>query len=172
MVLHRSPTSIRIRPIEPRDADALDRFYAGLSDESRATRFLGATRGLRGEQARRFCSTDHHHREGLVAVAGCPADTIVGHLCLEPDDEAASAEMAIAVADAWQRRGIGRALLEAGIEWARHEGLRQLTAVTWAANVAIARLLDGLGLPVRRQGLGAEIRVVVDLDAAVVPRAA
>ena len=143
-----------VRPIEPGDARGLERFYAGLSDESRTLRFMGWTRGIGEAGSRAFCTADHEHREGFVAVlargAGEPAagePEIVGHLCVEPDGRG-SAEIAVAVADRLQGRGIGRRLVDAGVAWGRHAGLRRFTATAFAWNTPILRLLRGLGLPV------------------------
>ncbi len=141
---------VTIRRIVPADTPALERFYADLSDDSRFARFMGATHGLSAAQAAGFCHPDHDHREGFVAVARNPQgrDLLVGHLCIEPDGPE-QAEVAIAVADAWQRRGIGRTLLAAGIDWARHAGVRQFVATMLATNTPIIRLLGSLGLPAR-----------------------
>ena len=106
--------------VQPGDRDALMQFYASLSAESISRRFHGASNGIGDRVARFFCGPDHEHREGLVAVLdepGAPAPIIVGHLCLEPSG-AREVEMAVAVADAWQRHGIGRRLLLAAIAWA------------------------------------------------------
>jgi GNAT superfamily N-acetyltransferase len=136
---------VTVRPIAPSDAAALERFYAALSDESRTLRFLGWTAGLGAERSRAFCTADHEHREGFVAVTG---DEIVGHLCIEPDG-AGSAEVAIAVADRLHGRGIGRRLMDAGVAWARDAGLRRFTATAFAWNTRLVRLVRSLGLPVR-----------------------
>ena len=166
-----APTAL-VRPIEVADAPALERFYASLSDESRTLRFLGWRAELGSDASRVFCATDHEDREGFVAmVPGSDDVEIVGHLCIEPD-ATGSAEVAIAVADGMQGRGIGRQLMDAGVAWARHVGLRQLTATAFAWNTRIIRLVRSLGLPVRF-GLGAdgtcEIRIEIAAD---VPAAA
>jgi acetyltransferase len=142
--------AVTIRRIVPADSAALVRFYADLSDDSRQARFMAVTRGLSPAQAASFCQPDHDHREGFVAVARNRQgrDLLVGHLCIEPDGPE-RAEVAIAVADAWRRRGIGRMLLAAGIDWARRAGIRQFVATMLATNVPIIRLLGSLGLPAR-----------------------
>lgn len=173
-VLHRRPvlghagrptTQIRIRAIDPTDHLALQAFYAALSDESRRTRFLGPSRGIGSGQSAYFCTPDHDHREGFVALMGPGdrTDRIVGHVCVEPDGPNA-AEIAIAVADDVQHRGIGRQLTEAAVEWARREGLAMLTATMLADNPAIQRLLSSLGLPSVATPIGAgvvEIRILL-----------
>jgi GNAT superfamily N-acetyltransferase len=157
---------IRIRAIGPTDEIELQRFYAGLSPESRRMRFFAISPGLSRAQSRAFCTTDHDHREGFVALAGiglAREERIVGHLCLEPDGGEA-AEVAIAVADAFQHHGIGRRLLTAGAAWARREHITRLTATMLAGNAPIHRLLAGLGLPTRVADAGAGVsEVTIDL---------
>jgi acetyltransferase len=139
---------VRIRPILPVDREPLRTFYAGLSTESRRTRFLGPMIGIGTNQSAYFCTPDHAHREGFVAVvelAGRP-DRIVGHICVEPEG-AATAEVAVAVAEDLRGRGIGRKLVDAAVAWARLEGFRTLNATMLGGNPAIQRLLTGLALP-------------------------
>lgn len=148
-----SPTTlpaIRIRTIEPDDRAALTRFYSGLSPTSLSCRFHGASRGIGDSAAVFFCGLDHDHREGLVAVVDDPASlepTIVAHLCLEPSG-VNEVEMAVAVADAWQRHGIGRRLLVAATTWAEEHGIERLRASMLSTNVAILGLLRSVGRPV------------------------
>jgi GNAT superfamily N-acetyltransferase len=168
-------TSIRVRPIRPADHDGLQRFYAGLSEESRRTRFFATTAGIGDRQSTYFCTPDHAHREGFVAVTGPSdgidrADRIVGHVCLEPDGPD-RAEIAIAVADAVQGRGIGRRLVEVAVDWARRDGIRTLTATMLAGNPAIQRLLLHLGLPTISRPVGAGV-VQVTIELGVVRSAA
>jgi acetyltransferase len=166
--------TITIRPTLPTDAQGLERFYAGLSEDSRHLRFFGCTRGISHSQSISFCTPDHAHREGYVAVVSSGAsgpDLIVGHLCLEPIDDA-TADVAIAVADAYQHRGIGRQLMAAGIDWARAVGIARLRATTLAMNVPIKRLLAVLGLATSTSGDGFDIKVVwIDLARPLSPAA-
>jgi RimJ/RimL family protein N-acetyltransferase len=163
-----SSNAIRIRAIRSTDAPELQRFYAGLSPDSRRTRFLAISAGLSKAQSISYCTTDHDHREGFVAVVHDDLDgsgRIVGHLCLEPDD-ADAAEVAIAVADGFQHRGIGRGLMVAGIAWARREHIARFTATMSADNAAIHRLLVGLGLPAQSRFIGAGVsEITIDLVA-------
>jgi GNAT superfamily N-acetyltransferase len=140
---------IEIRRVRPADAVALERFYAGLSAQSRRARFLGASAGLSASQSRGFCTPDHSHAEGFVAVSSGPADArpIVGHVCLEPVDER-RVELAIAVADEWQRHGIGRRLFEAALGWAAQHRYAQIVATAYADNGPVLRLLSSAEQPV------------------------
>lgn len=148
--------AVAIRPIARTDADALERFYEGLSDESRRLRFFAITRGLSHRQSSAFCRLDHVHREGFVATmpAADGRVRVVGHVCLEPID-AASAEVAIAVDDDLQRHGIGRRLIDAAIGWAEERGFERLVATTLTTNAAIYRLLERLDRPLEVRNLDA-----------------
>jgi acetyltransferase len=144
----RRQRTIRIRPIRPTDLGRLEQFYAGLSPDSLNARFHGASRGIADRAARSFCGPDHAHREGFVAVVprtdNC--ETIVGHLCLEPT-ERGDLELAVAVADAWQRHGIGRALLASALDWAAAHGVDRVRARIRWSNPAIAGLLRTVERP-------------------------
>ena len=168
-----APALYRLRSIEPRDRIELTRFYAELSTDSRASRFHGAAPTIPDGTARFFCGPDHEHREGIVAEtfddAGEPV--LIGHVCIEPID-ADAAEVAIAVADAWQHRGVGRAMLGRALSWAQAHGIDRLVAIVRCDNSAMFALLRTLG-PSIAYGPMADgvVDVVVDVRS-VRPRAA
>jgi acetyltransferase len=145
----RASGVVIIRRVRTRDVEGLERLYASLSPDSRHSRFFAMTSGLSRPTAVTFCTPDHHHREGFVAELSGPdvESMLVGHLCLEPVS-ADTAEVAIAVADDYQHRGIGSRLMTAGVAWARAEGIRRLTATTYSTNVPLLRLLRHLGATV------------------------
>jgi GNAT superfamily N-acetyltransferase len=133
---------VLIRKVRPADDEELTRFYRDLSPESRRARFLGANQGITGRAARAFCTLDHMHDEGLVAVLNDPANPgIVGHVCLL-DAGGGSVEIGICVADAFQELGIGRRLFERAILWARHRGSKSMTAACAADNYRVLALLS------------------------------
>jgi len=165
----RSTHGIRIRPIRPSDLGHLERFYAGLSPDSLNARFHGASRGIADRAARAFCGPDHAHREGLVAVVrGEHAqEAIVGHLCLEPTPEG-DLEMAVAVADAWQRHGIGRALVASALTWAATHGVSRLRARIRWSNPAIAGLLRSIQSPMAITATdGGDLEAVITVGSGV-----
>lgn len=141
---------VRIRPIQDDDRAALRLFYSGLSSDSRYARFHAVTAGLADAVARFLCRPDHAHREGLVAeIETTPGDRrIVAHLCLEPTG-LGHMEMAIAVADAFQRQGVGQRLLAIGIAWARQRGVTELEAAMLWGNNGVRRLIQSTGYPLR-----------------------
>ena len=169
MIAHTPPptdTVTLIRRIRSSDVAALERFYAGLSGESRRTRFFTVGGGPSDAMSASFCAPDHDHAEGFVAVVPATADVaerIVGHLCLEPAG-GHTAEVAVAVADDVQHQGIGRRLLDAGVHWALAGGFTTLTASAWIGNAPIHRLLAGLGRPTHASDAGSGIEDIrIDL---------
>jgi acetyltransferase len=156
------PTRFRVRPIEAGDPDGLALFYEDLSPDSRQARFHGATRCPSGRVTSDFCCVDHHRRQGIVAEAlganGHPG--IVGHACIEPAADHV-AEVAIAVADAWQHHGVGRALLAESIAWAQANGIVRLVACVRWSNVAMIGLIRSMGYST---SYGADECGVVDLS--------
>lgn len=157
---------VSIRPIEAIDAAGLSAFYAALSPESRRRRFLGSGVGLSEAQASRMAQVDHRSADGYVAVlheAGPSDGEIVGHVCLEPCGDGMD-EVAVAVADRVQDRGIGRRLVREAVVSARRRGLRGLHASLFHENTAMRRLLLGTGVPVTRTGRdGAVLEVALPL---------
>jgi acetyltransferase len=151
MIATSGPTPrLRIRSIQGDDRAALRRFYAGLSPDSRYARFHGATSGLADSSAQFLCGPDHEHREGLVAEIESASGErgIVAHLCFEPAG-LGHMEMAIAVADPFQRHGVGQRLLAIGIAWARRRGIVELQASMLSGNNGVRRLIQATGYPFR-----------------------
>jgi GNAT superfamily N-acetyltransferase len=153
---------IRVRRVVPADAPGLERFYAALSADSRASRFHGACRGISDQQAARFAAADHVRRDGFVALSG---RRIVGHLVLEPIAGGAE-ELAVAVDDHVQHAGVGTLLVAAAIASARLRGVPNLVAWVRAENRPMRQLLTASRHPVRVtwEGSIARCELVVPRD--------
>lgn len=164
-------SGVHVRRIRRTDTPALEAFYAALSGESRRTRFFSVAGRPSHDQSVSFCTPDHDHREGFVAVVHATdrsGERIVGHLCLEPAGGHV-AEVAVAVADDVQHQGIGRRLLDAGVRWALAEGFTTLTASAFLGNVPIHHLLAGLGRQCHASDAGSGIEDLrIDLRVAAI----
>ncbi|MDP9269817.1 MAG: GNAT family N-acetyltransferase [Chloroflexota bacterium] len=157
--------SILIRRVQASDRDGLLAFYRALSPESRATRFMGATRGISPEQARDFASAPWRGGDGFVAVERATGE-IVGHLYLEPI-RAGREEVAVATADRLRGMGIARSMLKAAIVSGRNRRTRTFEATMLTGNRGIHRLLQRAGIPWRRRTVdfGTEL-LTMDIEAA------
>jgi acetyltransferase len=129
-----------IRPIRVEDAQRDREFLMHLSEESRYKRLMGACREPSPALIDRFVHVDRHGSMAFVAVVGPrDAQTIIGAVRYAAAPGANEAEFAIAVADEWQSCGVGSALLQALIEYARSQGVRRLQGLVFANN---KRMLD------------------------------
>jgi putative acetyltransferase len=73
---------------------------------------------------------------------------IVGRLSIARDEHPASkhvADLGLMVAASHRRRGIGRALLDAAVEWAREAGVRKLELHVFPHNEPAIRLYEDFG---------------------------
>lgn len=137
---------VRIRSIRPGDAATQNAFIEGLSAESRRLLFLGGIAHLREHELERLCSPDHVHDMAYVAIAPGPDGEQIG-LCryasARPADH--EAEISVAVADAWQHKGIATLLLRRLIDHARAHGVKRLYSMDAATNERMRRLARHLG---------------------------
>ena len=145
-VVLRDGSTVHVRPVRPDDRAALLQFLEGLSQESRALRFFSGFVNLAGE-ADRAIDVDYRNRHGLVATAGA-GGRVVGH-ALYIKSGAGRAEVAFAVADSLQGRGLGTQLVECLAEHACENGLETFEAQVLPANHRMVEVFRESGFPVR-----------------------
>jgi RimJ/RimL family protein N-acetyltransferase len=163
----RDGTRVLIRPIEPADREALAAGFDRLSPESRYLRFLTPMRELGEPELDYLTQVDHHRHEALVAQLPDTGEGVgVGRFVRTDGDEA---EPAVAVADAWQRRGIGTALLDALADRAREEGIERFRALVLAHNTDAIAMLERLG-SARMEHHGREVEIEITLRPAPAAR--
>jgi RimJ/RimL family protein N-acetyltransferase len=136
---------VEIRPIEPEDKDALARGFDRLSDRSRYRRFLSPRGPLTEAELRYLTEVDHHDHEALVAVDPDTDEGVGVARFVRSPEEPQTAELAVAVADDWQGRGVGSLLTAELAKRAREEGITCFTALALAENDAMLGLLHELG---------------------------
>ena len=123
----RNGEQVLIRPVRPSDADAEQVFVRSLSPTSRLLRFHLGIRELAPETLRAFTNVDERRHVAVVAQQGGPGGRIVADARYVRDDgDDTSAEFAIAVADEWQGRGLGRHLMRRLLDHAAAHGVRRM----------------------------------------------
>jgi ribosomal protein S18 acetylase RimI-like enzyme len=157
----RGRTPLVVRPIAPSDKTALAAFFAALSPESRKRRFFTSKAALSARELAYFTEIDHRSHVGLVAEDAAGRFVGLGQYAGWAGD-ARTADVAVAVADDHQRRGLGTKLVRDLVERARVNGLDRLTASTQPWNVASLRLLRRAGFRVAGSG-GGVIEFELDL---------
>ena len=161
-VVLRDGGTLRLRAPLAADGDALLAFFEGLSDQSRYLRFHGFRRiepalveplldpdwSERGALAGWLA--DHDREERVVAVGSY---TRIGG--------SETAEMAFAVDDSEQGRGIGTRLLEQLAGRARDAGINRFVAEVMASNAAALAVFTDAGFELRRTRESGEVELAL-----------
>jgi GNAT superfamily N-acetyltransferase len=159
----RDGSRIRIRQLRSSDGDLLLHGFEHLSSESRYRRFLVPMPKLTGHAVRGITQTDRREHEAVVALDPETGDAIGLGEYVRSAERRGVAELALTVADDWQDRGVGTALLEALCARAREDGITRFTALMLSGNTPMMDLLEHVG-PVRvvdRQAGTIEVEVPI-----------
>jgi acetyltransferase len=138
----REGARLPVRPMRPEDTELELAFFRGLSERSRYHRFMQHLPELPPRMLARFTQLDYDRELALVALH---AGQFVAVGRYAPNLDGVSAEFALTVADAWQAKGIGRALLERLCQCAREAGYEALYGYILAGNRDMLQLALRLG---------------------------
>jgi GNAT superfamily N-acetyltransferase len=141
----RDGSRLAIRRVTARDAPTLAEGFARLSEESRRLRFLTSKPSLTQSELRYLTDVDGHNHEALGAIDPETGRGVAIARFVRDEDDRSRAEAAVTVADDWQRRGVGKLLLERLTERARTEGITHFTALVSADNTGMKALVKHLG---------------------------
>jgi acetyltransferase len=140
-------TDIAIRPIRPEDAENEQAFVQNLSPESKYFRFMQSLDKLTPLMLARFTQIDYDREMALVAVIDehTPGARILGVARYVSNPDRQSCEFALTVADAWQKKGIGRQLMQRLMTVARDRGIEIMSGEVLSNNSKMLRLCERLG---------------------------
>jgi acetyltransferase len=162
-------TPFVIRPIRPEDEPSIVRFHSTLSDRSVVLRYFHAmalSSRVAHERLTRICFIDYDREMALVAQYQDPQTgnqelVAVGRLSkLRGTTEA---EFALLVSDRFQKRGIGKVLLERLIQVGRDEKVSRITGDILYENIEMQRLCEKLGFRMAREPDDNVIKALIDL---------
>jgi RimJ/RimL family protein N-acetyltransferase len=159
----RDGSAVRIRPIRPDDKDALRRALEHLSPEGRHRRFLTAKKQFSERELAYLTEIDHRDHEALIAFGEDTGDPVGVARYVRLSADVAVAEVAVAVVDEWQGKGVATALLERLLDRARDSGIDRFTATCLAYNREVLDLLREVG-SMRVHPAGDLVDVEIDLD--------
>ncbi len=159
----RDGARVRLRPIAPEDRQLLATSFERLSEQSRYRRFMTTKSTLSAAELTYLVDeVDHSDHEAIVAI-----DPVTGLLLgiaryVRSEEHSETAEVAVTVADDWQRRGLGRALLDRLTYRARGEGVRRFSALVLSENRPALGLFADLGSAEHRRSAG-EVEMTIEL---------
>ncbi len=158
-VILRDGTTLRLRPPRREDQDDLVEFFAALSQRSLYLRFHGFPR-LGPELVEQLLDPNWAERGALLGTfAEDGNEVVVAVANYERLRDPAVAEAAFAVADPYQRRGIGTRLVEQLAERAGREGIDRFVAEVLSDNRNMLGVFEGLGFELTRELAGGEIEI-------------
>ncbi len=135
-----------VREAAPADAAALVELGRTVAAEPEGW-LISDTSWRNVAEERRYLRALRRYRYAAVFVAETP-EGIVGRLSVARDPHPASAHVAdlgLMVASGYRRIGIGRALLDAAVDWARAAGIRKLELHVFPHNAPAITLYESYG---------------------------
>ena len=148
-----------VRPLRHGDVRTVAGVFRRLSEQSRRARFNGPKPCLSFSELRQLAAIDATRHALVAYVEGDPQPVAIARLVRD----GRSAEVAFAVADEYQHRGIGSALTAELIADARAAGITEITALVASDNRAAVALLRRVvrKLDIRLEGPELTIRAAI-----------
>lgn len=162
-------TQVQVRPVHPSEAGyVVDSVFGALSEESRRLRFHVPMPRLPTSFRDQLARIDGCGHVAVAAwVDGVPVG--VGRVVRIAGNDA---EMAVAVADVWQGRGLGRSILGELIDRAVGLGYQRLIADVLVENSAMMALLCDFFPDAQTTRSRGVAHIIASLDSSAPPSAA
>ena len=161
----RDGSLVGLRPVTPDDKALLLDGFSRLSTRARYLRFLAPAERLSAGQLAYLSEVDHHDHVAWGVLDGDNAAAVGRWVRL--GDEPSAADVAVTVLDDYQRRGIGRMLLEVLAVSARSRGIGDFHFDVLAENEAMLGLLGSLGAV--RTGQNGVVHLVLEVSRVPAP---
>jgi ribosomal protein S18 acetylase RimI-like enzyme len=148
-----------VRPLRNGDVRTVSDVFERLGEQSRRARFNGPKPRLSASELDRLAVIDGTHHALVAYVDGDPRPVAIARLVRN----GSSAEIAFAVADEYQHRGIGSVLAGELVADARAAGITELSALVASDNPAALALLRRIAnvLDIRLDGPDLSIRAAI-----------
>lgn len=163
-------TAVTIRAIRPDDKDRFVRAFKNLERESVYTRFFHYKSDLMEEELKAATEVDFESTVALVVTipASGGDETVIGagrDVLYDPPNALRGAEIAFAVEEDYQGRGIASRILRHLIHIAQEKGVSQFEADVLSENRAMVALFVRSGLPMNRHVEEGVVHVTLSLTA-------
>jgi acetyltransferase len=138
---------VLLRPIRPEDEPIYRAFFQKVDPQDARLRFFQPMRNLSHEFVARMTQVDYAREIAFVALSDMNEMLGVSRFASDPDYE--HAEFGVLVRSDLKGRGLGRALMQHLIAYARAEGLKELSGYVLAQNTGMLALAAELGFTSR-----------------------
>jgi GNAT superfamily N-acetyltransferase len=159
----RGGAVVELRPITPEDKTLLLGVFQRLSKESRYRRFSTSLRALSPAMLADLTEVNHSDREAIIAIDPSSGAALGVARYVRLSDDPDAAEVAVAVVDDWQGRGLAPALLTELSGRALHAGISRFVALIQTDNRDALALFGGVGHDMP-QLVGPNFQLVVELQ--------
>lgn len=157
----RDGSTVMLRAAGADDGDLLQELVRGLSLKSRYQRFFYPLHELTPAMLERFTQHEPTGALTLLALArenGRQVPVAMAQYVADPYPQ--RADFAVVVADAWQRSGLGRRLVETVMCVAHAAGVERLEGDVLTENRAMLRLVSSMGFALMPHEEGPHLRKV------------
>ncbi|KUR74072.1 GNAT family N-acetyltransferase [Novosphingobium sp. FSW06-99] len=135
----RDGVTLSVRPAYAEDADALEAFFDGVSDDDRRFRFLTAVRHVGPDQIASLTHVDHWRTESWVAFDKATG-ALIASAMLACDAQMDTGEIAISIHRDYRGKGLGWTLLDVVATEAQRRGLKRVISIEDRDNHAAIEL--------------------------------
>ncbi len=157
-------THVLVRPLAAENHARLLKFFRALSPLSLRFRFLGTVAHVDENIVNAFLNACDSDRVGYVALIHNDGELqVIGVSRYVRVEDVEGCACTVAVADMWQRKGLGCILLGHLIDAARQHGVRRMTSTDLSTDYAVHRLYKRFGFSSVYLGRDFD-RIVHDLD--------
>jgi GNAT superfamily N-acetyltransferase len=143
----RDGTKVHLRPIVPEDEPLLHEAVAAMSERTVYFRFFSPIKRMSDALAHRLAVVDYNDRFAIVATTHRPSgrERIAGVARYDRARNTDVAEVAVAVIDEFQRRGLGSVLLAELARVGRMHGIKTFSLIVLPENREMLGLLRKMG---------------------------
>jgi len=143
----REGTKVHLRPIVPEDEPLLHEAVAAMSERTVYFRFFSPIKRMSDALAHRLAVVDYKDRFAIVATTHRPngRERIAGVARYDRARNTDVAEVAVAVIDEFQRRGLGSVLLAELARVGRMHGIKTFSLIVLPENREMLGLLRKMG---------------------------
>lgn len=136
--------------IRPLRRDEIDLLLDQLEAVAEERRWIASEPPIPRDRWREGFERERADEHSTVLVAVDENDRLIGHLSANGRRDR-PAEIGMAVVKEWRGRGVGTALMQACVDWARAHDIHKLALQVWPHNDAAVRLYEKFGF--EREGL-------------------